>query len=245
MISIERLFTVMPNEVDEQGYLTAESFQRYFQIASDRHSDLLGCGWNEMRSASAYWVISRFRMEILRRPAVGEIIHLTTWPNPASPSGVIRNYLVDNSNHEIIAKGMALWSVVSMMTDKAISATDFPLLDQSVPFSSEKVFADGFERMNIVFDLQDPIFPKKIAYRYIDKNGHVNNAFYITGTEKAIRQFYLPNFHASSYQIHYLAPVFAEEMVRLHIKCDGTFYFGEAFTLREGNWLKAFQIKLS
>jgi len=245
MISIERLFTVMPNEVDEQGTLTAESFQRYFQIAADRHSDLLGCGWNEMRNASAFWVISRFRMEIMRRPVIGEIIHVTTWPNPAIASGVIRNYLVDNANHEIIAKGMALWSVVSMMTDKAMIAKEFPLINQSVPYSSEKVFSDGFERMNILFDIHDPIFPKKIEYRYIDKNGHVNNAFYITGAEKAIRQFYDPHFHTASYQINYLAPVFADEMVRLHIKYDEPFYYGEAFTLRQGVWLKAFQIKLN
>jgi acyl-ACP thioesterase len=244
MISIERFFTVMADEVDEHGALTAQSLQRYFQIVADRHSEILGCGWDDMRNAAAFWVISRIRIEIYQRPTVNEIIHVRTWPNPASASGVMRNYLVENSKHEVIAKGMALWSVVNMITDKGMKATEFPLLNQSLPYSTEKVFPDDFERMNILFDLQDPILTRQLQYRFMDKNGHVNNTFYITGVEKSINHIYDPNFHATNYQINYRSPLFAEEIIRLHLKKDGTFYYGEAFVLRQGVWVKTFQIKL-
>lgn len=245
MISIERRYTVAPDEVDDQGFLTAEALQRYFEVIGYRHSEEHGCGWEDMREHLGFWVISRIKVEILRMPAKNEIFRIFSWPNPATASGTVRNYIVKDTDDEILVKGMALWTVVSMITDKPVRTDRFSLYPANLDYSKECVFPEGFDHLKSEFEITDPIVERKIEYQFIDKNGHVNNAFYIGRIFKAVCDNFNPLFRIRKYQINYLQPLFAEQRVRMHLGFKNSVYFGETYVDLHGSWKKAFQFLIS
>lgn len=245
MISIERRYTVMPGEVDDFGFLTAEALQHYFEVIGFRHSEEHGCGWEDMREHLGFWVISRIKVEIVRLPAKNEIFRIFSWPNAATATGIIRNYIVKDTNDEVIAKGMALWTVVSMITNKCVRTDRFPLYRPDLDYSKECVFPEGFDRIRNDYDITDPIVNDVVGYQSIDKNGHVNNAAYIGRLNYAVSNRFNPEFRIHKYQINYLSPLFADERVRIHIGFKDSVYFGETFVERNGIWKKSFQYELS
>jgi len=228
-------------DVDEAGYLTSSQLQVLLQRISDRHSDILGCGWETMHANQAYWVISRIKVEILRRPMVHDELTILTWPNPAGVTGVDRQYRITDSHGQVVICAMAKWTIVEGNSQRPIRATEFPLLDTSLPYVTEKIWPAGFDRFVVPLSDADAFVTRLIQNVDIDANGHVNNTRYIAFAEEAAVTVFGNEVPRSRFQIHYLAPLYAGETITLRLHQEGSAVLILGTVLRNAESIRTFQ----
>jgi acyl-CoA thioesterase FadM len=244
-VSIRTSLILQSADVDGGGLLTSSRLQTILQMVSDRHSDLLGCGWVAMHQEGYYWVISRIRVRIDRRPRLGEKLTIETWVNPAGAAGVDRNYRIFDEKHQILVEAMAKWSIVALDSHRLIRSVGFALLDQTLPYRTEKVFPDGFGRLVFASSESDPIVPRKIIACDIDANGHVNNTRFIAFVEDAARFVYGSNLSSNQFLIHYLAPLYADETVFVSLHKEAQGVAAEGTVVQSGVHVRAFLAQLN
>jgi acyl-ACP thioesterase len=90
----------------------------YFQDIATEHADILGIGYNDLRSQGLGWVMIRMSFKIMQSPKVGETITIKTFPEKPKAADVNRGYYVVNKAGETIVTATSKWCVVDLNTHK-------------------------------------------------------------------------------------------------------------------------------
>ena len=145
------------------------------QETSNRHIATSGMSLDELREKKKLgFILSKTRVEFLRRPSALETITVETWTNPSRSFGFNRSFLV-RVGEEIVAKADTLWALVGVedrkfhkMEETGYVFEDEPPVELSFP-----------ARFRIPSDLTlESLGERRIAYSDIDYNMHMNNTRY-------------------------------------------------------------------
>ena len=127
-----------------------------------------------MMERGLFWVVVRTRVRFYRRPAMGERVTLTTWPEKPTRVSVTRNYRIERDG-EVLAEGKSEWTLVELGSGRLHSTAG--LFSEDFSFREETVWTEPFTRRR---DEPGEEFARyTVRSTDIDLGGHTNNAAYV------------------------------------------------------------------
>ena len=168
-------------DVDRSNRLKPSAFFSYFQHATTLHGDDLGIGAGKIAEAGQGWVLSRFSVEVERRPAMSETLTLRTWPRGFKKLFAIRDYELIDAAGGLVARARSGWLVIDIHKRRPLREeslhTKLPAND-----SMPDMIPDGPFQLGEIAGMEKAT-EKTAAYSDTDYNGHVNNVRYIEWLE--------------------------------------------------------------
>ncbi|MGK7395445.1 MAG: acyl-[acyl-carrier-protein] thioesterase [Candidatus Cyclobacteriaceae bacterium M3_2C_046] len=169
-------FNIRANETGPNQMVTMPALANFFQEAAWNHSMALGASFYDLMQHGLTWVLSRLAIEIIKQPKFKDEIRIKTWPSGYDRYYVFRDFLVLDSDHQVIGQAKSHWVVFdfknrkvadipSFIKDIKISA-DLP----EIPAKTEKI--PSLEHYQHQQEFQS-------GWHDIDFNMHVNNLSYI------------------------------------------------------------------
>lgn len=200
-------------ETDFSGKLKPGGLLMYLQEAASRHAMQLGAGYGQMKEMGIYWVLSRMKVEIIKMPAMHEKATLVTWPKCFSGLFALRDFIMLDSDGEILAKATSAWLIIDMLTLR-------PRRPESTPLGFKRL-----ENEHAIEEIPEKITPGsavdnslyiKVNYSDLDINDHVNNTRYIEWACDLLGKEFFEKYNITSIETNYLDQVKYNE--ELHIK---------------------------
>ncbi len=150
----------------------------YFENIAGRHADTLGNGVNDIPTTHSAWILLDWKVKVLRRPAYGEELKVTTWSHSIERCFGNRYFTIEDEIGRICVAASSKW--VLMDTEKwSIIRVDSELAEK---FQSEP------ERQLPIDPTLGRLKPpaeylSSVEYtvqrRDIDLFGHVHNTNYL------------------------------------------------------------------
>jgi medium-chain acyl-[acyl-carrier-protein] hydrolase len=166
------------SDVDFTKYLKLSTLFNYFQDVASEAVDNLGIGINELeRKYNVSWILIRVRVDIIKNPAWNDVITIETWHQKSRKLDFERDFIVRNSNGNVIVKAVSTWVIVDINT-REIRRTDF-INFNDYPCSIRERPLDCRLGKIKPFGTPDAVYKKSIGYSDIDFNGHINNSKYV------------------------------------------------------------------
>jgi acyl-ACP thioesterase len=194
-------FNIHYYEVDSSQYATIPSILNYLQDTAISHSASIGLGVSDLIANGACWVLSRWSLIIDKYPVINERISIETWPWRMERFYAWRDFLIKNSNGEVIAKASSLWIYIDIAKRRPIRIpSEYSRvygLEEDMK-SIENPFSD-FDASVISSDCLD----FNVRRSDIDTNNHVNNTRYIEWILEAVPDRIYDNYRIKSLEIIY------------------------------------------
>lgn len=164
-------------DVDFQKKLKLSTLFSYFQEIASLASENLGFGITTLeKKFGVAWILTRIRVDLLRRPDWDEEITIETWPLEPSKIEFERDYLVKDQNGKIIIRAVSKW-VIMDIKERRLKRTEFIGIHYPEKIT-ERAIACKLGKLKD-FGKLEKAYDKVIGYSDIDFNGHLNNSKYV------------------------------------------------------------------
>jgi acyl-ACP thioesterase len=191
-----------------------------FQEITTLHGADLKIGLGELQELGMGWVLSRFTVEILRRPAFGETVNARTWTRGPEKLFMLRDYSITDAGGNVIVRSRSRWLVLDTKTRHPLRPSALPLamplnegIDALVNEGAALKKHDGLKKTG----------RRTAAYSDIDFNGHVNNSRYIQWVQDAAPSGLIENAAKLNFEINYISEIKIGETIDM---CLGVFEDG-------------------
>ena len=165
----------MPSMCDENSLMSIPAILDMFQDVAGIHADSVGIGALELEEKGLFWIVSKIRLRIFRRPFVEEIIDAVTWIQPADRATCERDWSISKDG-ETLAYVRSIWAALRRDNGRPAHMADFyPDSDFTIAPPDD----EPFTRMKKSFDDAEPLGEYKIRSVDIDRGGHMNNVNYV------------------------------------------------------------------
>ncbi len=202
MAIFEHKFTIGFRDVGKSNKITNKGLLGYLEDTAGMHSDLAGCGLNNIEETNLTWILLNWKVQIFKRPSYGESILVKTWARNTIKFYTFRDFEVYNDKNELIAIATSKWV---LMNAKAMSLTRISdeLMAKYYP-ENKTVFGDAKEIGKLDFPNDySYVLPYKIQRKDIDINKHVHNATYLDFAYEVLPQDVYDNSKIDSFEILY------------------------------------------
>ncbi len=164
---------------------TSYMFYQMQEIAWE-HANILGFGYENLQKDQQFWVLSRLRVKIKRRPEWKENFTLETWSRGTDGFYGYRDYNFVDENGNIIIQATSSWLVLDLKTRRIVRLSDFT----NFPKYEESVFNENAGKVKSLQN-DDELNFTPVRFNEIDINQHFNTGRYI----ERIIDSYDFNFH--------------------------------------------------
>ncbi len=197
----QETYRVPGYECDPGGNLKPAGFFRLMTEAASVHAELLGAGFEMLRTRNLFWVHSRMKVQFLRFPRMGEAITLRTWPKTIQQKlFFIRDFELVDATGARLAGATSAWLVIDAVSRRMVpsqsASFNLPSLPERIgleePLERLGLARDGAERLRRTAD-----------YSALDPLGHVNNSRYVEWICDALPQERLTAGKLDWLQINY------------------------------------------
>lgn len=172
----ENTFKVRAFDVDANGRFKINSILDYCQDAASSDAERLGFGYSDFVPRGLFWVLSWAKFEFDHLPQFADGIKIQTWGKKQYKLYSLRDYLMFNSEDEIILKGTSAWL---LLDSKNLRPKILPqLFPQTKMYETKNALTDLPQKIVHETD-NEVVYSTQIRYSDIDLNQHTNNAKYI------------------------------------------------------------------
>ncbi len=178
---------------------------KYLQEVASLHSESMKIGYNDLKSINGAWVLTKQKLEVERLPESLEEIKIHTWSHKYNKIIATRNFVVTDSNNEILIKVISDWLVLNLSKRRITPLTKVNL--DSIMSYDLQLFPEDLAKIEIIRENLVNSFSKKVRFSDIDLNGHMNNTSYIDMVLDSIAEFF--NQH---YQLKVIDTNFIQEV---------------------------------
>ncbi len=160
--------------INRFGKLSTSFLFYQMQDIAWEHASVLGFGFDKLKEDQQFWVLSRLRVKIIRRPEWGEDFTLETWSRGADRFYGYRDfYFVDKAGNNII-EATTSWLVLDLKSKKIVQLTDFG----NFPTYEESVFGENAKKVRAPKS-EDALHFTPALFTEIDINQHFNTGRYL------------------------------------------------------------------
>ena len=152
---------------------TSYMFYQMQEIAWE-HANILGFGYENLQKDQQFWVLSRLRVKIKRRPEWKENFTLETWSRGTDGFYGYRDYNFVDENGNIIIQATSSWLVLDLKTRRIVRLSDFT----NFPKYEESVFNENAGKVKSLQN-DDELNFTPVRFNEIDINQHFNTGRYI------------------------------------------------------------------
>jgi acyl-ACP thioesterase len=183
-------FQVRSYESDRAGTLKPHALLNYFEEAAQQHATELGFGFEDLKQAQRFWILSRLEATVDRSPTWGDRVTVETWPKSVSRLFAIRDFIVhddDEGAPEPLVRASSAWLLMDGASGRPLRPERYlpegPLLNNADKHALTEVprkltFPEEGERL---------ISQIEVQYSDLDVNNHVNNSVYLRWIDDAVR----------------------------------------------------------
>ena len=165
----------MSSMCDERSLMSIPALLDAFQDIAGIHAASAETGVLQLEDMGLFWVVSKMRMVIKRRPLVLEKTQLSTWILPPDRISCERDCAL-KSGDEMLAYGRCIWAALRRDNGKPEPMANFyPHPDELIAAPDDR----PFRRMSRNFDGAAEIGRYTIRSVDIDRGGHLNNVNYV------------------------------------------------------------------
>lgn len=164
-------------DFDRDGKLAYEAILRILENTASRHSDASGDDVIDGSRRGITWVLTDWRVEIVRRPQSKAPLQVATWVRDNAPVGrVFRDYTITDTSGTELVRAESRLILFDLCTEKIVRI-DRERFASYRP-EARSVFPDSAPRLRApdVFDTQTVLPLRRCD---IDFNGHVHNTRYL------------------------------------------------------------------
>lgn len=166
---------LITSNFDQNKRLLPSAILDLFQVVAAEHSNLLGCGIDDLYGKNILWALLRTKYEVYCQPKMFQRVVLKTWPLSPSRVSFQREYIMEDSLGNVLIKGTSEWVVINASTRKIVSAMG--IYPEGMEHLKDKNFENKLSKVPDFLEENEGylVIP---GYSQLDMNGHVNNTKY-------------------------------------------------------------------
>ena len=165
----------MPSMCDRNSLMSIPAMLDMFQDAAGIHAGSVGIGALALAERGLFWIVSKTRLRIHRRPQVQELLESVTWIQPAERVSCERDWALMKDGEQL-AYVRSIWAALRREDFRPGHMADFyPDSDFSIAPPDDVPFT----RMGKNFDDAELLGEYRIRSVDIDRGGHMNNVNYV------------------------------------------------------------------
>lgn len=203
-------FTLTDLHVDCHRRLKPSALLYLTQEISGKHAAQLGAAWEDLDAKNLFWAIIRHRVEITRLPEADETITLETWPMPTTRVAYPRATVAYDAQGNVLFKTVAIWVLMDHTTRAMVlpgkSGVGVPGILRGIEIPPPGSIP--------VKELANHAV-RTVGYSELDRNGHMNNTFYMNWTDDLLGNDYHKSHTLCSFNICYLSEATEGQIVDL------------------------------
>lgn len=190
---------ILPEHTDVAGNVTLGALARMMQQVTEAHMDEAGLGYQQLRERGMLWFIVWTSIQIEELPKQGESYIIRTWPGEVKLGMYARRYAFYTKDGKELIKTSSLFMMIAEETRKMISPKELPgqlaevVVEEQIELPKQRVKFP--ELLLLQFHT--------VAEHEIDKNGHVNNAYYMDWVYELLNPAYIQKHPLKSCWMQY------------------------------------------
>lgn len=196
------------------GFLRPSAMFSLLQDAAAGSAARYGAGMDALKGRGILWMVVHMRAEVLRLPAFGDEITVSTWLGEENHGLYTRYYEMRCADGESAVKASGIWVLVDANTRALVRDPDV-----TMPFAVTGRESARPRKLRLPELSNTTAFTAR--YSQADVNGHMNNAKYLDAAEDMMPVDYLLHHRLSSVAVDYLREVLPGETLSLRYGCDG------------------------
>lgn len=214
------------SRIDKDGLLGVSCIVDAMQDCCLFHSEDVGHSALTLLEKNRAWLVSSWHVIFKRRPKMGEVFHIHTWPYRFKGIFGSRNFLMETPEKEVLAVADSKWFYFDPSTGKparideeemAAYPTE-PALDMN--YASRKVTCP--DHLTLVQEVA-------VCQNYLDTNNHVNNGQYVRLAVNVLP----PDYEVSEFRAEFRNAAKMGDTMYIHT-ARGEDLFYVVFTNKEG-----------
>ncbi len=190
---------IQPSEIDYAEKLGYPDIFDLFQNIATEQSRLFHYDASVMTPKGLFWVTSKSKVRIFRRPLVNESVSLSTWPEKPDRIRGRRNYTVKKGG-ELLIEGTTEWAIIDRNTNRLYMLEK--LYDPDFEFCQESVLPEPFYRFSGDFS-GEPFAEYTVRSIDIDFEGHMNNVAYVSALIGLFKRSELEQMNPKEIDLYY------------------------------------------
>ena len=159
------------HDVDFNGVAKTSSIMRYIQTAAQSQLTAGGMSYDELRSRSRAFILSRIRLEVARPLRAYAPLTAVSYPSDSRGYSFFRCYELF-SDGEAVARAISVWALIDTDTRSLVRVNDFDLGLKTLP-----PLDLSLSHFHLPSDLAD-VGGYGVHYGDADQNMHMNNTKY-------------------------------------------------------------------
>lgn len=209
----KKKYTVEINDVDFSKKLKLSSFFVYFQDIATDHAEDLGLGRAHMEDLGVIWVLVRIKLDVIKYPKWNDKITVETWPQQPNRIEFERNFIVYDSDDNIVAKAFSTWVIIDVNNRKLRRSSyikpNFPMVERDKVLDCQlgKIRAKGELKLS---------YKKTVGYSDIDMNEHLNNSKYVDYIMDCFSMDQHKNYFIKTIEVDYTHEALPSETIILY-----------------------------
>ena len=199
------------SDYDRNGKLSYEAILQILETAGSHHSDTVGDSVIEGSQCGIAWILTEWRVQILRRNDSKEKLQITTWVRGKAPaSTVFRDFILTDENGNEVIRAEAKFALFDLTTSRLTRISE-ELLGSYQP-EDKTVFEDA-QRLRAPSEYVSET-EMKLRRSDIDFNGHVHNTRYVDLAMEALPNEIFASDDFTDIHILYAKPVVERAVVK-------------------------------
>lgn len=163
------------------------------------HARILGFGFDKLMEDEQFWVLSRLRVKITRRPDWGEDFTLETWSRGTDGFYGYRDFNFIDKDGKVIVQATTSWLVINVKTKRIVRISDL----DNFPKYEESVFGKNAEKVKPPKSESSLSF-SPVLFTEIDINQHFNTGRYIERIINSYNFEFHEKYDLAEYEINFL-----------------------------------------
>lgn len=208
-------YRVRAYELAPDGLARLTTLCDYLQDAAGLHAETLGLSVAEIvEHYGITWMLAELRVEVARYPALGETVHVETWPSGHDGRFVFRDFILTGAGGSDIARATTRWMTINLARRRPTRVPTF--------FTELRLE----DRPRSLGESPEPLVPDTAAdteqtytirHHDLDVNGHLNHVYPVAWIEAlgATREGTASRERLSGVSVAYRAEAREGEAVRV------------------------------
>ena len=160
-------------------------------------------------------------LPLMQMPQLGEQIDVCTWPGEVKLGMYSRRYVVFDAGGKELLKTSSLFMMIDESTRKMIPPNQLPQELAEIVMEGQPILP----KQRIKFPELPLVQIHTVTESEIDKNGHVNNAYYINWAYELLHKEYVLNHPLKYFWVQYSKELVKDQAVELqHTMVDREFF---------------------
>lgn len=206
-------YLIEHRDTDFNQKLKLSNIFLYLQDIGTLQAMEFGVGREDLEPLNVIWVLVNTKLELYKHPKFNETITVKTWPQHMGKLEFERDYIIYDSNNNILAKAISSWVLIDIVNRKLKRSN---ILNTTLPSANiEKALDFSFQKLKSSGNLE-LVYKKMVRYSDIDINQHLNNTKYIDYIMDCFPLEFHKSFNIKSIEVNFLHEALPGDMISVY-----------------------------